>query len=246
MKLLPTWALLLQGAVFPSLISSLPTESRKQDGHEDWSAIQPGCTKKHLAIPGDTCYSIAKQYGITYQQFHSWNSPIVCPDTVYTGKLYCVDSITRLLSHMPAAPSTTPTPTPTLPVETATTTTEEGSTTTVIPTKMSTAKASSAPTPTSTTKEPPTTSKSQPPPDPTKYEPPPLKGDSCFRAFDHGKQNLVVSKKSSGFCDHMLKTKASGPVDDLAGIGNEVIGACADVGAVSSACYWFFNIQKRT
>ncbi|TFK66093.1 hypothetical protein BDN72DRAFT_889204 [Pluteus cervinus] len=72
------------------------------------------CIRWHVAVDGDSCYSIINQYFLTESDFYKWNPAVSsdCTSGLWGGYAYCVGTS----DAMPTRPTTTPPPsTTTLP-----------------------------------------------------------------------------------------------------------------------------------
>lgn len=54
------------------------------------TGITSGCTQFYQAVSGDSCDSIASNYGISFQQFLEWNPAVGSScDNLWVGEYYC-------------------------------------------------------------------------------------------------------------------------------------------------------------
>ena len=96
---------------------------RRQDGPVPPDTVKD-CTYFYDSQPGDTCASIASDWGITLQQFLTYN-PSVKPDCsgLRSGNAFCVE---ENYGNGPVAPSTTSSTRPIASTPTTTTPTPTG------------------------------------------------------------------------------------------------------------------------
>lgn len=107
--------------------------------------VRRDCSFTWEAEKGDTCQSLASDWGISTEQFVSWNDGVVC-NALVDGKEYCLlwdgnsalilrKTILNLLTGpVPGAPTTTSTTAKATTSSKATTTTTAAPTTTASPT----------------------------------------------------------------------------------------------------------------
>ena len=122
----PSWSFcLFLGAATICHASAVPghQQIRRQDGPVPPDTVKD-CTYFYDSQPGDTCASIARDWGITLQQFLTYN-PSVKPDCsgLSAGNAYCVE---ENYGNDPVAPSTTSSTPPTTSTPTTTTPTPTG------------------------------------------------------------------------------------------------------------------------
>jgi len=105
----------------------------------------PSCSQTYTVVPGDYCYKIATQYGITVAQLMQYNPSVDSNCDIYVGEVLCVEQ-----GSTTSSVSTTATSTTTTDSSTSTSSTYSVSTTSTSTDTMSTATSTSSDSSTST------------------------------------------------------------------------------------------------